>query len=92
MCLSIPSKIIKIDRQNSTATVDTMGVQREASLALMGDEKLDTGDFVLLHIGFVMKKIDEQEALKSLDIYKEIIDEMNMDEKQVAILGEDLPS
>jgi len=66
-----------------------MGVQREASLALVGDEELQVGDFVLLHIGFVMKKIDEQEALESLEIYRDIIDRMNEDDKRMAILGED---
>ncbi len=89
MCLSIPSKVVKIDKENSIATVDTMGVQREASLALIGDEDLQIGDFVLLHIGFVMKKIDEQEALESLEIYRDIIDRMNEDDKRMAILGED---
>lgn len=89
MCLSIPSKVVKIDKENSIATVDTMGVQREASLALVGDEDLQIGDFVLLHIGFVMKKIDEQEALESLEIYRDIIDRMNEDDKRMAILGED---
>jgi hydrogenase expression/formation protein HypC len=89
VCLSIPSKVVKIDKENSIATVDTMGVQREASLALIGDEDLQIGDFVLLHIGFVMKKIDEQEALESLEIYRDIIDRMNEDDKRMAILGED---
>ena len=89
MCLSIPSKVVKIDKEGSIATVDTMGVQREASLALVGDEELEVGDFVLLHIGFVMKKIDEQEALESLEIYRDIIDRMNEDDKRMAILGED---
>ncbi len=89
MCLSIPSKVVKIDKESFIATVDTMGVQREASLALVGDEELQVGDFVLLHIGFVMKKIDEQEALESLEIYRDIIDRMNEDDKRMAILGED---
>lgn len=89
MCLSIPSKVVKIQRQSSMATVDTMGVQREASLALIGDEELSVGDFVLLHIGFVMKKIDEQEALESLKIYRDIIERMSEEERQRAILGED---
>ena len=89
MCLSIPSRVVKIDKESSVATLDTMGVQREASLALVGDEELQIGDFVLLHIGFVMKKIDEQEALESLEIYRDIIDRMNEDDKRMAILGED---
>lgn len=89
MCLSIPSKVLKIDKQSSIAVVDTMGVQREASLALVGDEELKAGDFVLLHIGFVMKKIDEQEALESLETYREMIERMSKEDRQRAILGED---
>ena len=86
MCLSIPSKVIKIDRENETATVDTMGVQREASLSLMSEEEINIGDYVLLHIGFVMNKIDEAEALDSLAIYREIIDAMNEEDRLQAIL------
>ncbi|WP_310442405.1 HypC/HybG/HupF family hydrogenase formation chaperone [Sulfurimonas sp.] len=80
MCLSIPSKVVKIDKQNSVATVDTMGVQREASLALVGDEDIKIGDFVLLHIGFVMNKIDEKEALLSLEAFAKIVELMDEEE------------
>jgi hydrogenase expression/formation protein HypC len=74
MCLSIPSKVVKIDKQNSVATVDTMGVKREASLALVGEEDIKIGDYVLLHIGFVMNKIDEKEALLSLEAFAKIVE------------------
>ncbi|MDQ1244831.1 MAG: hydrogenase expression/formation protein HypC [Campylobacterota bacterium] len=80
MCLSIPSKVVKIDRQNGVATVDTMGVTREASLALVGDEEINTGDYVLLHIGFVMNKIDEKEALLSLEAFAKIAELMDEEE------------
>ena len=80
MCLSIPSKVVKIDKHNSVATVDTMGVQREASLALVGDEDIKIGDFVLLHIGFVMNKIDEKEALLSLEAFAKIVELMDEEE------------
>ena len=86
MCLSIPSKVVKIDRENEVATVDTMGVQREASLSLMSEEEINIGDYVLLHIGFVMNKIDEEEALDSLALYREIIDAMNEEDRLQAIL------
>ncbi|MCK9474188.1 HypC/HybG/HupF family hydrogenase formation chaperone [Sulfurimonas sp.] len=89
MCLSIPSKVVKIDKQNEVATVDTMGVQREASLALVSEEDIKIGDYVLLHIGFVMSKVDEAEALKSLEIYREIIEAMNEEDRQLAILEAD---
>ncbi|MDT8339573.1 MAG: HypC/HybG/HupF family hydrogenase formation chaperone [Sulfurimonas sp.] len=89
MCLSIPSKVVKIDKENEIATVDTMGVQRDASLSLMSEEEINIGDYVLLHIGFVMNKIDEKEALESLELYREIIDAMNEEDRQLAILEAD---
>jgi hydrogenase expression/formation protein HypC len=89
MCLSIPSKVVKIDKENEIATVDTMGVQRDASLSLMSQEDIHVGDYVLLHIGFVMNKIDEKEALESLELYREIIDAMNEEDRQSAILEAD---
>lgn len=89
MCLSIPSKVVKIDKEKGVATVDTMGVQRDASLDLMSEEDIQIGDYVLLHIGFIMNKIDEAEALDSLELYKEIIAAMNEEDRQRAILEDD---
>ena len=89
MCLSIPSKIIKIDKEANIATVDTMGVQREAGLDLMQEDDIKIGDYVLLHIGFVMNKIDEKDALLSLKTYKEIIESMDEKDRQKAILKDD---
>ena len=89
MCLSIPSKVVKIDKENNMATVDTMGVQRDASLDLMGEDEVQLGDYVLLHIGFIMNKIDEEDALLSLETYKEIIAAMDEEERQKAILEDD---
>ena len=86
MCLSIPSKVVKIDKENNMATVDTMGVQREASLDLMSEDDVQIGDYVLLHIGFIMNKIDEEDALLSLETYREIIEAMDEEERQSAIL------
>jgi len=76
MCLSIPSKIVKINKETNVATVDTMGVKRDASLDLIGAENVKIGDYVLMHIGFIMNKIDEEEALASIETYKEIIEKM----------------
>lgn len=89
MCLSIPSKVIKIDKEKSVATVDTMGVQRDASLDLMTEEDVQVGDYVLLHIGFIMNKIDESDAIESLKLYEEIISAMNEEDKKAAILEAD---
>ena len=89
MCLSIPSKVIKISDDETMCTVDTMGVQRDANLMMMENGDVNLGDYVLLHIGFVMNKIDEDEALSSLDTYKEILDHMDEEERQKAILEDD---
>ena len=86
MCLSIPSKVTKIDKETNMATVDTMGVSREACLDLMEEGDVKVGDYVLLHIGFVMNKIDEEDALLSLETYKEILEKMDEEERQGAIL------
>ncbi|GAA7632608.1 HypC/HybG/HupF family hydrogenase formation chaperone [Helicobacter pylori] len=74
MCLAIPSKVIAIN--DNVALLETLGVQREASLDLMG-ESIKVGDYVLLHIGYVMSKIDEKEALESIELYQEMIAKMN---------------
>ena len=89
MCLSIPSKVIKIDKEQNIATVDTMGVSRDASLDLMPEDEVKIGDYVLLHIGFVMNKIDEEDALASIETYKEILEKMDEQERQKAILEDD---
>ncbi|GAA8122139.1 HypC/HybG/HupF family hydrogenase formation chaperone [Helicobacter pylori] len=74
MCLAIPSKVIAI--KDNVVLLETLGVQREASLDLMG-ESVKVGDYVLLHIGYVMSKIDEKEALESIELYQEMIAKMN---------------
>lgn len=74
MCLSIPSKVISID-ENNFAIVDTMGVRRGVSLDLIA-EPVTVGDYVLIHVGFAMEKIDTQYALESLKIYEQIANDM----------------
>lgn len=92
MCLSIPSKIKKIDRENNVCTVDTMGVERNASLDLI-DEPVEIGDYVLIHIGFAMNKIDEKSAMESLAVYQEIIEKLEEEDRQQAILdGDNCPN
>jgi len=81
MCLSIPSKVVKIDPELNVATVETMGVMRKASLDLI-DQNVEIGDYVLIHIGFAMNKIDKKDALESLNTYQEIMALMEDEEKQ----------
>ena len=89
MCLSIPSKVVKVSEDKTMCTVDTMGVQREANLMMMADNEVKVGDYVLLHIGFVMNKIDEAEALASIETYKEILELMDEEERKRTILEDD---
>lgn len=74
MCLAIPSKITAIDRETSMATVETMGATRSAHLALVEDE-VSVGDWVLVHVGIAMSRIDEDEARSSLELFEEILRE-----------------
>lgn len=78
MCLSIPSKVVEID-ENNYATVDTLGVKRQVTLDLI-PEKVEVGEYVLIHIGFAMSKISKEEAEESLRIYNEIAEQMNSGE------------
>ena len=68
----------------NTCVVDTMGVERSASLDLI-DQEVKVGDYVLIHIGFAMNKIDEEDALESLKVYAEIIDKMEENDRLAAI-------
>lgn len=70
MCLAIPSKIVAID--NGMATIDVDGVQRSCSLLLVQDAAVD--DYVIVHAGFALHKIDEAAAMESLRLLKEAAD------------------
>lgn len=71
MCLAIPSRIVSIS--NMTATVDVCGARREVSLLLLPDEaRLE--DYVLVHAGFAIQKVDNEAAAETLKLIKEITD------------------
>jgi len=71
MCIAIPSRIISIS--DMTATVDVYGARREVSLLLLAeDAKID--DYVLVHAGFAIQKIDSDAAAESLKLIKELIE------------------
>ena len=76
MCLAIPSKIIKIE--NDIGTIDVDGVTRDISLLLLEDAKV--GDYVIVHAGFALHKIDEFVAMETLQLLKEaaaLVDKVN---------------
>ena len=68
MCLGIPGEIVDIvDDANSIAKVDVSGVKRNVSVALVRPEGIGPGDWVLIHVGFAMSKIDETEARETMN-------------------------
>ena len=93
MCLGIPGQIVEInDPAQMRAKVDVEGVRREVSVALIGLEGPDgaqVGDWVLVHVGFAMAKIDEAEARETLDQLKALGDmyEQELTEYSAAIEG-----
>lgn len=77
MCLGIPGQIVEItDPVKKLATVDVSGVRRVVNIAcIVSDEhpvEACLGDWVLVHVGFAMSRIDEQEAKKTLDLLIEL--------------------
>ena len=77
MCLAIPSKVIRI--QDMNATVDVYGARRDISLLLLPEE-VALGDFVLVHAGFAIQKVDNDAAHEALKYIKQIIEETEEDE------------
>jgi hydrogenase expression/formation protein HypC len=63
MCLGIPGQLVAfVDTSDQLARVDVAGVTRVINIGLLEDEGLQLGDWVLIHVGFAMSKIDEEEA------------------------------
>jgi hydrogenase expression/formation protein HypC len=69
MCLAIPSKIVEI--KEGLGIIDAEGVIREISLLLLDEAKV--GDYVIVHAGFALHKIDEEAAMESLKILREAL-------------------
>jgi hydrogenase expression/formation protein HypC len=73
MCLGIPGKIVEfVDEQKFFAKVDVSGVKRNVNTALLAEDGLQPGDWVLVHVGFAMSKLDEEEAHKTLELLKQM--------------------
>lgn len=68
MCLGIPGQVVDIvDADQCLAKVEVSGAQRTVSVQLLADEGVTAGDWVLVHVGFAMTKIDEAEAAATLE-------------------------
>jgi len=73
MCLAIPGKIVEfVDMENRIAKVDVGGVRRNVNVGMLDEAETHIGDYVLIHVGFAMSKIDEREAEETLRLLKEI--------------------
>lgn len=73
MCLAIPGKIVEfVDEENDIAKVDVGGVRRNVNVGMLDKAETHVGDYVLIHVGFAMSKVDEVEAEETLRLLKEL--------------------
>jgi hydrogenase expression/formation protein HypC len=75
VCLGIPGQIVEIvNPENQLAKVEVSGVRRNVNIALLADEPggIGVGDWVLIHVGFAMSKIDEREAHETLALLEQL--------------------
>ena len=70
MCLAIPGEVVEFlpGNNDQLAMVDVVGVKRRINIGLMEDEDLKIGDWILIHVGFAMSKINEKEAAEALSM------------------------
>jgi len=75
MCVGVPMQVISMDGDNIVAEVD--GVRRSANLMMLGDE-VKVGDYLIIHAGFAISKLDEEEARETIRLMKEVFSEEDM--------------
>lgn len=66
MCLAIPARVVEL-RDGDQAVIDLAGVRKEISLALV--ENVQPGDYVIVHVGYALQKLDPEEAAKTLALF-----------------------
>lgn len=69
MCLAIPAQVVEL-RDGDNAVVDLAGVRKEISLSLVDD--VAVGDYVIVHVGYALNKLDPEEAGKTLALFAEL--------------------
>lgn len=74
MCLAVPMKVEKIE--DHRAYCSALGQERWADLTLVEDGSVVPGDYVIIHLGFVQRTVGEEEALESIELFKEILDKV----------------
>ena len=80
MCLALPSKIIKIE--DNVATIDVEGVKRKVSLLLLEDAIV--GEYVIVHAGFAIQRIDEAAAMETLNLLREAAELVEKGDSNIA--------
>jgi len=73
MCLAIPGLIVELDPAAASARIDVGGARRDVSVLLLGDD-VAIGDWVVVHVGFAIAKVDEAEAERTLALLGEALD------------------
>jgi hydrogenase expression/formation protein HypC len=71
MCLGVPMRVRSIEGETALCEID--GVERQASLMMVED--VAVGDFVLIHAGFAIEKLDEEDAQETLRLFRELLDQ-----------------
>ena len=69
MCLALPARVIAVDEASDTATVALGEIKKEVSLALVDSVRVD--DYVLVHVGYALNKVSEEEAQRTLALFAE---------------------
>ena len=73
MCLAIPTEVVELSADDpELAVVEVSGVRRTINVALLSDDTVEPGDWVLVHVGFAMSKIDEAEARATLELLEQL--------------------
>lgn len=67
MCLALPARVVAVDQTTDMAVVELDGIRKEVSLALVED--VAENDFVLIHVGYALNKVSEEEARLTLELF-----------------------
>ena len=73
MCLAVPGKILSIDKEQ-VANVDFGGIERPVNVSLV---EVSVGDYVIVHAGYAIQMLSEEDALESLEMFRQILEEQN---------------
>lgn len=81
MCIAVPGRVMEVFEQQSMAKVELAGVMRDVNTGLLADDdKARVGDYVLVHIGHALQKIDEREAIETLQLLAAFSESLGPDE------------